>query len=255
MFEGLPRQGPGLDESTIYASSQIPTIPKGGKILDIGCGSGMQTLTLAKVYPDCMITASDLHQPFLDDLVFRAVNEGLEGRITTHRASMDNLSFDKSSFDIIWSEGSAFIMGLSNALGYWKQFLKPEGYLVVSDCTWFTEYPSDECREFFASICPEMKSEPGTEELARDAGYCVISSFRLPDSGWWDNYYSPLNEKIPGLKETYSSNSDAQMIINGLEKEMEIHKKYSNQYGYTFFVLKNMARIDENPIPKGMKQT
>jgi len=239
MFEGLPRQGPGLDESTAYASSQIPTPPRGGKILDIGCGSGMQTLVLARLYPDCTITASDLHQPFLDDVVHRAKNEGLDGRIVTHRASMDDLPFDRASFDIIWAEGSAFIMGLSNALRYWKQFLKPEGYLVVSDTTWFTDSPSEECREFLEPMCPDMRSVSGTEELIRDAGYAVISTFRLPDAGWWDHFYTPLSARIPLLKETFADNSDAQMIIQGLEMEMEMHRKYSNEYGYTFFVLKN----------------
>lgn len=241
MFEELPRQGPGSDESTAYASSQIPAIPNGGKILDIGCGSGMQTLALARLYPGCMITAVDLHQPFLDDLALRAKNEGLDGRIIPHRASMDNLPFAKASFDIIWSEGSAFIMGLPSALRYWKFFLKPAGFLVVSDCTWFTDSPSDECKEFLDPMCPGMKSEPGTKEMIQDAGYSVISMFRLPDSGWWDHYYTPLTKRIPFLKELYANNSDAQMIISGLEQEMEMYRKYSNEFGYTFFVLKNRS--------------
>lgn len=241
MFEELPRQGPGLDESTAYACSQIPINLKGGKILDIGCGSGMQTLILAKIYPDCIITATDLYQPFLNDLTLRAKKEGLEGRIVTHQASMDNLPFDKSSFDIIWSEGSAFIIGLSNALMYWKNFLKSDGYLVVSESAWFIDSPSDECKKFFDEIYPDIKSESDTKEIIRDAGFHVISTFRLPDSGWWDNYYSPLIKRIPLLKEIYADNSDAQMIISGLEKEMEIHQKYSNEYGYTFFVLKKQG--------------
>ncbi len=199
----------------------------------------MQTLTLARLFPGCMITAVDLHQPFLDDLVRRAENEGLDGRIVPRRPSMDDLPFDTASFDIVWSEGAAFIMGLSPALRYWKNFLKPDGYLVVSDCTWFTDSPSDECRDFLDAMCPDMRSEPGTEEVIRDAGYSVVTTFRLPDSGWWDQYYSPLTEKIPSLKEVHADNSDAQMIIRGLEEEMEIHRKYSNEYGYTFFVLKD----------------
>ncbi len=130
-------------------------------------------------------------------------------------------------------------MGLSSALGYWKRFLKPDGYLVVPDRTWFTDSPSDECGEFLDTMCPDMRSEPGTEEVIRDAGYSVVGTFRLPDAGWWDLYYSPLSERIPFLKETHANNSDAQMIIRGLEKEMEMHRKYSNESGYTFFILKN----------------
>ena len=47
-----------------------------------------------------------------------------------HQASLDNLPFDEASFDIIWSEGSADVsMGLSLAIGYWKKFLKPDGWI------------------------------------------------------------------------------------------------------------------------------
>lgn len=240
MFEELPRQGPGADESTAHAWSFIPSECKRGKILDIGCGSGMQTLTLARLCPDCIITASDIYQPFLNDLAFHAKNAGYDKRIAIQKASMDNLPFDDASFDIIWSEGSAFIMGLSNALRYWKNFLKSDGCLVVSDCTWFTDSPSDECRLFFEEICPDMKSESGVEDLIRSEGFTVISSFRLPDAGWWDNFYSPLSGRISLLKEKHAKNDEALTIIRGLEKEMNIHRKYSEEYGYTFFVLKNM---------------
>jgi ubiquinone/menaquinone biosynthesis C-methylase UbiE len=239
IFEGLPRQGPGLDESTIRACSCIPSTIKEKKILDIGCGSGMQTLALAKYFPDSQITATDIHQPFLDELRIRAKTSGLDERILTHQASMDTLPFEEKSFDIIWSEGSAFIIGLSSALNYWKKFLKPDGFLVFSDCTWFTDLPSEECRDFFDTVCPDMPSESGTEEIVRSAGFTIINSFRLPDEGWWNHYYTPLTERIPQLKEKYATNHEALEIILGLEKEMEIHRKYSKEYGYCFFMGKN----------------
>jgi len=236
MFEELPRQGPGLDKSTIHACSCIPSSFKGGKILDIGCGSGMQTLTLAQYFPDSQITASDLHQPFLDELCRRAKIAGLDERILTRQASMDNLPFEEKSFDIIWAEGCAFIMGISSAIRYWKKFLKPDGYLVFSDCTWFTDSPSEECRNFFDMVSPDMLSESGAEEIFRSAGFTAINSFRLPDEGWWNHYYSPLTERIPMLKEKYATNRDALDIIQGLETEMKIYQKYSKEYGYCFFI-------------------
>ncbi|MDD1707858.1 MAG: methyltransferase domain-containing protein [Methanoregulaceae archaeon] len=239
LFEGLPRQGPGLDESTVRACSCIPSSFKAGKILDIGCGSGMQTLALAKYFPDSEVTASDIHQPFLDELRKRAKKAGLDQRIVTRQASMDHLPFEEKSFDIIWAEGSAFVMGLSNALSYWKKFLIPDGFLVFSDCTWFTDSPSEECREFFAAACPDMPSESGTRDLVRSAGFTVIDSFRLPDAGWWRHYYTPLTERIPLLKDHYATNPDAMDIIQGLEHEIEIYRKYSKEYGYCFFINKN----------------
>lgn len=238
MFEGLPRQGPGLDEATAFAWAFIPPDHKKGKLLDIGCGSGMQTLKLARIGPDCQITASDLYQPFLDDLTNRAKKAGLEERITTLKASMDNLPFPEKSFDIIWAEGSTFIIGIKPALHYWKKFLKPDGYLLFSDLTWFTDTPSKECKDFFDEISPGMPNTSGVEEIIRDERYSLVGSFRLPEAGWWTHFYSPLSDRIQMLKQKYQGNQDAELIIQGFEREMEINRKYSKEYGYTYFILK-----------------
>lgn len=199
----------------------------------------MQTLTLANFFQHSRITASDIHQPFLDELRKKAKTAGLDGRIVTHQASMDNLSFEEKSFDIIWAEGCAFIMGIPSALKYWKKFLKPDGFLVFSDLVWFTDSPSEECKRFFDLISPDLPSETGTEDIVRAAGFTVINSFRLPEEGWWNTYYTPLSGLIPRLKEKYAANNDALDIIQGLETEIEIYRKYSKEYGYRYFVLKN----------------
>jgi ubiquinone/menaquinone biosynthesis C-methylase UbiE len=99
----------------------------------------MQTLTLARLCPECSITACDIHQPFLDDLQERAMKEGLDTRIKTVRASMDDLPFGQETFDLIWAEGSAFIMGFKEALHTWKRLLKPGGHMAISDCDWFSK--------------------------------------------------------------------------------------------------------------------
>lgn len=237
MFEELPRQGPGSDEATSHAFSCIPSAARKGTILDIGCGSGTQTLVLARLCPDCSIIATDVYQPFLDDLAIRANESGLTKNIKIRRVSMDDLPFEENSVDIIWSEGSAFIMGLIPALAYWKKFLKPDGYLVVSDCTWFTDAPSEECRNFWDEEYPAMKKEKDTAALIQAIGYSVLSSFRLPASGWWDHYYTPLSNRMDLLRKRYANNDEAGVILTGLEKEMDIHRKYSDEYGYTFFVL------------------
>jgi hypothetical protein len=55
MFEGFPRQGPG-SACTARASHFIADIPPACRILDIRCGSGMQTLTLARLSPESPTT-------------------------------------------------------------------------------------------------------------------------------------------------------------------------------------------------------
>jgi tRNA G46 methylase TrmB len=44
----LPREGPGDNKSTRKAYLTLPVILEKPRVLDIGCGPGMQTVELAK---------------------------------------------------------------------------------------------------------------------------------------------------------------------------------------------------------------
>lgn len=241
IFEGLPRQGPGLDEYTARAFNTIPDLPEEPRILDIGCGSGTQTLALVRLSPGAAITASDIHQPFLDDLNERARNAGLDGRITTMRASMDDLAFPAESFDLVWAEGSAFVMGFQKALMYWKRFLTRRGYLAISDLFWYTHTPAQECRDFFAKEYPAIVHEEEGQRMIRDAGYLLLDTIRLPDSAWWDPYYIPLARRVGELKRRYQDDHEVQTLLASFDEEIDMFRTHSREYGYSFFV----ARKDD----------
>jgi len=239
IFEGLPRQGPGLDEYTARAFHAIPDLPEHPHILDIGCGSGMQTLALARLCPGATILACDIHQPFLDDVNERAEKAGLDDRITTVRVSMDKLSFPAGSFDLIWAEGSAFVMGFREALSSWKRLLKPGGYLALSELVWFTRTPTKECREYFAHQYPAMVHEEDARRMIRDAGYSIRATLRLPDAAWWDPYYIPLSRRLEILKEQYRDDHEVQALLASFEEEIEVFRTHSREYGYSLFVARN----------------
>ncbi len=69
----------------------------------------------------------------------------------------------------------------------------------------------------------------------------ILSSvlYRLPASGWWDHYYTPLSNRMDLLRKKYANNDEAGIILMQLKNEMEIHRKYSDEYGYTFFILQS----------------
>ena len=64
---GLPRQGPGNRDSTSRALSLCGDLPENPRVLDIGCGPGMQTLALAQEL-DSYVTAVDFPAEYLDQL-------------------------------------------------------------------------------------------------------------------------------------------------------------------------------------------
>jgi ubiquinone/menaquinone biosynthesis C-methylase UbiE len=239
LFEHLPRQGPGSAACTKKMFSLLPPLPAKPAILDIGCGSGMQTIDLARLAPAAQITAVDVHAPFLADLRQRAEARGVTARIKTVQASMDSLPFPPSSYDLLWAEGSIFIIGVKQGLSGWKKFIRPGGYLAFTEAVWFTETPSAEVKAFWQENYPAITSVDGIRTIAEDAGYSWIASFPLPPSAWWDDYYTPLLARLPLLEKTYGSNADAQGLIAGIKKEIQLHRQHSHEYGYQFILLKN----------------
>lgn len=238
MHEGLPRQGPGDNACTRKAFQMLTALPEHPEILDIGCGSGMQTIELARTCPNCRITATDIHQPFLDDVAERAEAAGVAERITTLQASMDDLPFGDGTFDVLWTEGSIFIVGFEEGLSMWKRLLRPGGYVCVTEAVWFTDRPSPEAAEFWEECYPAITTVPETCAKAEHAGYEVIATFPLPASAWHENYDAPLEERLPDLKKVAAGNPEAEALIAFTEREIAMHRKHGDEYGYQFFILK-----------------
>ena len=108
LHKNAERQGPGSEKDTLKALSffEFPADKK-LKIADIGCGSGGQTITLAENL-NGLITAVDLFPDFLNALNEKSRKLGLTDKIVTLEKSMDDLPFNKSEFDLIWSEGAIY---------------------------------------------------------------------------------------------------------------------------------------------------
>jgi len=239
MHEGLPRQGPGSNECTKKAFSMLNDLPDRPEILDIGCGGGMQTIELARICQNCHITAVDIHQPYLDDLAGKAEATDVGDRITTVRASMDDLPFEDAAFDVLWAESSIFVVGFEQGLLSWKRLLRPGGYVCLTEAVWFTDRPSPEAVAFWNDCYPAIKAVPETCAIAEKAGYEVVATFRLPGSAWWDNYYMPLQKRLPELKKMAAGNPDAEGQVAFSEREIEIYREHGSEYGYEFFILRS----------------
>lgn len=232
---GLPRQGPGSDDCTCRALAYCRDLPAAAAVLDIGCGPGRQTMALAEAVKR-PITAVDFYQEYLDELTARAAAAGLGDRITALRADMADLPFPPQSFDLVWSEGAAYIMGVENALRSWKAFLKPGGYIAFSELLWLEDNPPSEVADFFREAYPAMDDIESNAALVEANGYRLEGHFTLSDSAWWDDYYTPLEAKLPALREKYRNDEEALGVIRMTADEIEMRRRFATSYGYEFFV-------------------
>jgi DNA-binding transcriptional MerR regulator/ubiquinone/menaquinone biosynthesis C-methylase UbiE len=240
LFEKLPRQGPGCREATRRALGLVPDLPAHPEVLDIGCGSGLQTLVLAEVLKT-RILAIDNHRPLLDVLDRSAREAGLD--IETAELSMVEMPFAQGRFDLLWAEGSIFIIGLERGFKEFARYLKPGGCLAFTELCWFADDPPAEVKDFFAAVYPDMKTVPEIRRLAAESGYRVISDFNLPDSAWWDDYYTPMLARLQELKLENSGIAEAEEVYGRLEAEIDMFRRYAACYGYTFFVLRKEREV------------
>ena len=153
---------------------------------------------------------------------------------------MNALPFSPQSFDLIWSEGAAYIMGFKKALVAWKPFLKSGGCLAVSELVWLRPDPPPEVAAFFGGEYPAMTDISTILATLRASGYEPLGHFTLPDSAWWESYYTPLEAKLPSLYEKYAGDKGALSVIETTEREIEMRRRFGNCYGYEFFVGRSM---------------
>jgi len=235
LHSDLPREGPGDSKSTARAYAAAIDLPTQPKILDIGCGPGMQTLDLARLSGGEII-AIDFHQPFLDELVRRAKEAGLDEHIQARKLSMFEMDFAPEQFDLVWSEGAIYIMGFEQGFNACFSLLKSGGYMAVTEASWFKPNPPREALNFWKAAYPEMGSiDENIHRLERQR-YKLVDHFHLPDSSWWENYYHPLAGRITMLRKKYAGNIEAQSQLDEEYAEIELFRKYSSYYGYEFYI-------------------
>jgi|WetSurMetagenome_2_1015567.scaffolds.fasta_scaffold393558_1 SAM-dependent methyltransferase len=236
IYEAIPRQGPGDRESTLRALRLLPPPTPGQRILDIGCGAGVQTIDLARATPG-QIVAVDNHQPFVSRLAKRAAELGLADRVVASVANMNDLRFPDESFDVIWCEGAIFIMGFAQGLGSWRRLLTPDGHMVVSELCWLRADRPAELEAFFEGEGAEVGDLDARRKAIGANGYRLVGDFVLPAVAWWDNYYVPLAAELERFRARHVGDQEALGVAARSQHEIDLYRSHLEHFGYGFFVM------------------
>lgn len=224
--------------STRRAFRCVPELTSNARILDIGCGTGAQTFVLAES-TRAKIVAVDNHAPYVKTLNLRATELDIATRVIASVSDMRQLNFANASFDLIWCEGAVYSIGVSVALLEWRKFLRKEGFIAFTEVCWQQPDPPQECKSFWASEYPAIRSYRALSTEIETCGYELIEHFTLPESAWWDEYYQPLQDSINGFRERYTNDLEAENLCDQCQREIDIWHAYSKFYGYEFFVLRS----------------
>jgi len=238
-FSGLERQGPGSPEVTLKALSFVDHLTADSRIADIGCGTGGQTRVMAAHAPG-RITGIDLFPTFIDLFNRQAKQANLQDRLTGLVASMESLPFREEELDLIWSEGAIYNIGFERGLREWRRFLKPGGYIAVSEASWFTAERPLEIDAFWKDAYPGIDTIPNKVAQVQKSGYLPVATFILPDNCWTEHFYAPQVAARDTFLKKHAGNKTAEEFIANERHEAELYRKYKDFYGYVFYVGKKI---------------
>jgi len=238
-FASVERQGPGSPEVTLKALDFIDNLTEKSLIADLGCGTGGQTMTLAR-YTQGQITGVDLFPDFIHLFNRNAGRLNLQDRVKGMVGSMDNLPFQQEELDLIWSEGAIYNIGFEYGLNEWRRFLKKGGYIAVSEVSWFTDERPAEIHDFWMDAYSEIDIIPNKMDRMQKAGYIPVAAFALPENCWTDHFYAPQMEAQENFLKKYAGNNTATELIANQRREMQLYYKYKDYYGYVFYIGKKI---------------
>lgn len=234
-MEKEPRQTPGDVESIKKVLHMIPDLPECPKILDIGCGTGIQSVAIAQEI-DCQITAVDDDEHSLFKLNIHAMKNNVDNKISTVYKPVTCITFPDESFDLIWSEGTTFLIGLEEALKTWHKYLKPSSCLVFTELTWKKENPPEEILNYWNSEHPGITTHEIMAEKLGSFNYKLAASYIIPETAWWEDYYNVLQEDINSYSDIPDLDDELKTILEGSQKEINMYRKYSEFFGFAFYI-------------------
>ena len=192
----------------------LPKLDK-PRILDIGCGSGVPTMELARLGQGEVI-GIDIDQPALDKLTKKIREAGFSNRVQAINCSILDMVFPDESFDIIWSEGSIFVIGFKRGIQEWKRFLKPNGFMVIHD--------------------EKGNVEEKLEQISK-CGYKLLGYFILSEDTWWTEYFAPLEKLIAKSQTSYADDPHTLEELKQAQRELEMFKHNPERNNSVYFVI------------------
>ena len=201
----------------------------------MGCGAGAGALLLARQFR-AEVKAVDFSREFLDQMMHRARQEGLEDLIDPIECDMENLDWEPETIDLLWSEGAAYSITFAGALKAWRPLLAAGGIAVISEMSYFSSDAPEIVRHYMKNAYPGIRTESQNIDLIESSGFEMLGLHRLPSEAWWQNYYDPLRENIGAFKD--SNDTVMRAVVRETEEEMQFFREHDEDYGYTFYIMR-----------------
>jgi hypothetical protein len=115
-------------------------------------------------------------------------------------------------------------------------YLKPGGYVAVTEASWFTAEQPAEIHDFWMQAYPEIDTIPRKVAQLQEAGYVPVAAFILPEECWTDWFYKPQAAAQELFLKKYPGDKTAEALIANERHEEQLYHRYKAYYGYVFYI-------------------
>ena len=182
------------------------------------------------------MTALDLNRPYLDTLSAQADALGFGDRLAVLQADMSAPPVCAEGYDLIWSEGAIYVIGVETGLRAWRPLLEPGGRQALTELSWLNDRPSKGARDFGTAAYPAMETVAGNCHRLDAAGFDLGTSFALPPEDWTADYYDPLRASIAAFRTRHAADPIALAIADNSAREIEVFDQNPGAYSYAFYI-------------------
>lgn len=214
----------------------MTSLPEHPRILDIGCGPGVQTMDLLSLCRGTVV-ALDLLPMMLERTRQKAQEAGVLDRVELIEKDMHQLDFGPDHFDIVWSEGAIYNLGFKHGLEKIKPLVCPGGYVAVSEVVWLKANPPQSVIEYWQQY-PEIDLVQNKLATISSLGYEICGHFVLPRSAWMTNYYDPMERLVAMKAKEWMGVPEAETVLREATNEIAMYRQYADVFGYAFFVMR-----------------
>ena len=223
LFDGLDRAAPG-DADSLRRAVALAGTPPGAAVLDAGCGTGADLAALAAAVPGARIVAVDTAPAFVARVW--AAHPGVRAEVA------DMADPPGGPYDLIWSAGAVYNIGITAALRAWRAHLAPGGRVAFSQLGWRVAEPPAAAREFWAADGAVLTEAAGITAEVAAAGWRAIGAFWLPEAAW-AAYYEPLARHLDTLA---GEAGEMAGLVAHFRAEIALWRAHGACYGFRMVV-------------------
>ena len=227
IHRGLPREGPG-DSHSLGWALRLAGVRADSAICDAGCGPGADIPALLALVPRGRVHAVDLHAPFVQQVRTRFA---MEPRLTAEVGDMAAL---RGRFDVIWSAGAVYQIGIGPAMAAFRAALAPGGRAAFSHLCWLGAERPEAAAAFWAEEYPPMTDLAGVRTEIAAAGARVMGTMTLGPAAW-EAYLRPLEARLDVL-EPVATGALAEAVASH-RREIAVWRAHGDSFGYVLFVV------------------